>query len=84
MIWRKTADVFGNRHCRVFLFHGSHWAIRAETYARKAGFTVKLIPIPREMSSDCGVCLRHLAEDTEKLLELFSSQGIVFDRIEDL
>jgi hypothetical protein len=84
MVWGKRKDVFGDRPCRVVLFHGSHWAIKAESVARREGLTVKLIPIPRYMSSDCGVCLRHLAEDTDRLLEILSGNGIIYDRVEDL
>ncbi|MEJ5185633.1 MAG: DUF3343 domain-containing protein [Candidatus Geothermincolales bacterium] len=84
MMWGKRGDAFGNRPCRVVLFHGTHWAIKAESAARQEGITARLIPIPREMSSDCGVCLRHLAEDTERLLEVMSKNGIKYDRVEDL
>lgn len=42
----------------VVLFHTTSAALRAEKILQRAGLTVKLIPTPREFSSDCGMALR--------------------------
>lgn len=42
----------------VILFHTSNHALRAEKLLENAGHRVKLMPVPRHLSSDCGVCLR--------------------------
>ena len=42
----------------VVLFHTTSAALRAEKVLQRAGLTVKLIPTPREFSSDCGMALR--------------------------
>ncbi len=42
----------------VVLFHTTSAAIRAEKTLTRAGLRVKLIPTPREFSSDCGMALR--------------------------
>lgn len=42
----------------VVLFHTTSSALRAEKVLQRAGLTVKLIPTPREFSSDCGLALR--------------------------
>ncbi len=42
----------------VVLFHTTSAALRAEKVLQRAGLTVKLIPTPREFSSDCGIALR--------------------------
>ncbi len=42
----------------VVLFHTTSSALKAEKLLSKAGFAVKLIPTPRELSSDCGIALR--------------------------
>lgn len=49
----------------VVLFHTTSSAIRAEKVARKAGYDCKLIPTPREFSSDCGIALRFAWEDAD-------------------
>lgn len=41
------------------LFHTSSAAFRAERLAPSSGLaSPRLVPTPRELSSDCGVCLR--------------------------
>lgn len=80
---RRQRDVFSDRPTRVALFYSAHYAIMAEKVAIEKGLMVKLIPIPRHLSSDCGVCLRHLAEESDGLRELLAERGIAYDRIED-
>jgi hypothetical protein len=55
----------------VVLFHTSSSALRAEKTCLKSGLEVKLVPTPREMSSDCGMALAfpwRLVEQLEQLL----------------
>ncbi len=42
----------------VILVPSTSHAIRAEKILREAGIECKLIPVPRHLSSDCGVCVR--------------------------
>lgn len=42
----------------VVLFLSVSHALRAEKLLKEAGIPCKLIPVPRHLSSDCGVCLR--------------------------
>ena len=42
----------------VVLFHSTSHAIRAEKVLEGAGFRIKSIPTPRQLSSDCGMALR--------------------------
>ncbi|MEI6609663.1 MAG: DUF3343 domain-containing protein [Deltaproteobacteria bacterium] len=42
----------------VVLFESISHALRAEKLIKAAQITCKLIPVPRHLSSDCGVCLR--------------------------
>lgn len=42
----------------VVLFHSVSHALRAERVAMRAGFKIKLIPVPRQFSSNCGTALR--------------------------
>ena len=39
-------------------FFASHHAVRAEKMLKKNGFTVMLVPGPREISPNCGVALQ--------------------------
>jgi hypothetical protein len=49
----------------IVLFHSTNWAIKAEKVLQRAGLEVKLIPVPRHLSSDCGVCIRFNWADEE-------------------
>lgn len=42
----------------VILFHTTSSVLRAEKLLIGEGVEVKLIPTPRELSSDCGIALR--------------------------
>jgi hypothetical protein len=56
----------------VVLFHTNSAALRAEKTLLKSGLHVKLIPTPREFSSDCGIALRFdwsCADTVRRLLE---------------
>ena len=64
--------VDGTNSYGVILFHTSSAALKAEKILLREGLQVKLIPTPREFSSDCGIALRfdwHRSERTRELLE---------------
>jgi hypothetical protein len=42
----------------VVLFHTTNHALRAEKLVGRAGLAARLVPVPRHLSSDCGLCLR--------------------------
>ncbi len=42
----------------IVLFHTTSAAMQAERAVRDAGLEQRLIPTPREFSSDCGIALR--------------------------
>ena len=47
----------------VILFHSTSGALRAEKLLKKEGIAYKIIPVPRHLSSDCGVCIRFSNQD---------------------
>jgi len=53
MISRSNGVEYG-----VVLFHSVSHALRAERVAVRAGLKIKLIPVPRQFSSNCGTALR--------------------------
>ena len=56
-------------------------ALRAEKVLHMAGIESKLIPVPRSLSSDCGVCLRIRADDKQATEEALTRQKAVFEKI---
>jgi hypothetical protein len=51
----------------VAVFRSVHHALRAEKILKENGIPHKLIPVPRHISSDCGVCLRFPAGERERI-----------------
>ena len=42
----------------VMLFKSVSYVLKAEKILKKEGLPHKLIPVPKHISSDCGICLR--------------------------
>lgn len=68
----------------VILVHSTSHAVHAERVLRRAGLTVRLIPTPRHLSSDCGSAVRIAAEQAAQARELLDAAGVELDRIEPL
>lgn len=49
----------------VVLFRSTAHAIRAEKVLERAGLRIKMVPTPRQLSSDCGIALRFDRTDAE-------------------
>jgi len=60
----------------VALFDSTQRALRAEKVLRQAGYIIKLIPVPRHLSSDCGVCVRFSWADLPKVSEALQKAGV--------
>ncbi|MCX5812070.1 MAG: DUF3343 domain-containing protein [Proteobacteria bacterium] len=62
-----------DRNYCVALFDSVSHAMKAEKILKKAGIPHKLIPVPRSISSDCGVCLRFLPEQKDAIIDALES-----------
>ena len=60
----------------VFLFESVHRVMKAEKLLKGKGLKVDLIPVPREISSDCGVAVEVDAGIGEKALLLLKEDNI--------
>ncbi len=60
----------------VALFHNTSAVMRAEQVLKKGGVTVKLIPTPREFSSDCGLAVRFDEQDTDAVRVLLEQSHV--------
>jgi len=65
----------------VVLFASIHFAIRAEKLAKEKGLIVKLIPVPRYLSSNCGVCLRFSWDQKREIEETMIQSGVKMEGI---
>ena len=65
----------------VVIFYSTSVAIKAESLTKKANLKIKLIPVPRNLSSDCGICLRFSNEDKPKIEEILRENKIEYENI---
>lgn len=63
----------------VILFESISHALRAEKIVKAAGISCKLIPVPRQLSSDCGVCLRFTKDAHERIVTVLKGKIEVYD-----
>ncbi len=66
----------------ILLVHTSGHAFSIEKALKKRGILCRLTPIPRKVSSDCGICVRFDADRLEEVREFtetlpFEIQGII-------
>ncbi|MGV8058789.1 MAG: DUF3343 domain-containing protein [Smithellaceae bacterium] len=63
----------------VVLFESVSHALRAEKLIKAATISCKLIPVPRQLSSDCGVCLRFRTDAKEQVEHILQSKLDFFE-----
>jgi hypothetical protein len=68
----------------VILVYAISHALRAEKLLAEVGIRGKLIPVPRHLSSDCGVCLRIDQSAMEIAGELLRNAGLELQGISPL
>ncbi len=59
----------------VITFPSSHYAFQAEKACQEAGIPLLLIPLPREISADCGVAMLISPKLQERATEVLAQTG---------
>ena len=65
----------------VVLFYTTSSAMRAEKLLEKEGCRIKLVPTPREFSSDCGIALQFDWTQYEKVKSALNVAAVEVDSI---
>ena len=65
----------GEARC-IVTFFTVHQALRAEKALMEAGFRITIIPVPREISSDCGVALAFACGDETRVKAVLDSNTV--------
>jgi hypothetical protein len=60
----------------VLLVRSISHAMKGESELTKAGVPHKLVPVPRSLSSQCGVCIRVAPSDREAAEATLTTAGI--------
>lgn len=64
---------------RVVLFYSTSGVLIAEKILKRERIEYKLIPVPRHISSDCGICLRFLRSDEGRVIEALTGKVEIQD-----
>jgi hypothetical protein len=65
----------------VILFHTTSSVMRTEKLLLKAGLKIKLVPTPREFSSDCGISIRFEWDKADSVKPLLEENVVEFEAI---
>jgi len=60
----------------VALFDSTSQVMRSEKLLGQAGVRVKMIPTPRQISSDCGLALRFDREEADRVVTILSENSV--------
>ncbi len=65
----------------VLIFHSIHKVMRAEKVLRAAGLDVRLMPVPRQLSSDCGLSIVFRSAEREAVEAALRSAGCPYEEL---
>ncbi len=68
----------------VILVYSTNHALRAEKLLKQAEISCKLIPVPRHLSSDCGVCVCIEQVHKDLAREVLDAGGLGVEGIHDV
>lgn len=62
-------------------FKSVSYAMKVETALKRNNIKFKIIPVPRSISSSCGLCVRFCKEDLEQLKTIIANNSLVYENI---
>lgn len=68
----------------VIIVYSTSHAMRIEKLLKEQGIACKMIPVPRQIGSDCGVCVRILRSDVEVARQVVEAAGIEIEGVREL
>jgi hypothetical protein len=57
----------------VGTFHATYAVLKAEKILKRMGLSVKMIPVPRQISSNCGISIRFGCHNLARIREALGS-----------
>ncbi len=61
----------------ILIFRGTHQVLSAEMRLKRAGVPMRLVPVPRSLSSDCGLAIRIPSSGLGQAREVLSKAGLL-------
>ncbi len=69
---------------KVILYPSSSYAIYGQKVLIRHSIESKLVPVPRLLSSNCGVCTRILNTEADQAEELLKQMSITYEGIHSI
>ena len=70
---------------KVILFDSTNHAIRAEKILKESSSVkMRIVPVPKKLSANCGICIRFLVEDLQEIENILKKKEIVYKNISNL
>ncbi len=61
----------------ILIFRGTHQVLSAEKHLKRAGVPMRLIPVPRTLTSDCGLAIRISPAAMDKAREALAGASLL-------
>ena len=68
----------------LLIFNSIHKVMRAEGLLKRGGCIVKIMPVPRQLSSDCGLSIAFELSQRREVQELLEEEQCVPDETYDV
>ena len=73
---RAPSALAKDKRC-VAVLETIHYVIKGEKILRREGLTIDVIPVPRAISSDCGMALEFSCQERDRVEQLLADEGVV-------
>ena len=60
----------------IAVFDSTHYALHFEKVVRGNGFTINIMPVPREITASCGISAKLEVVEVEKIKELAVKENL--------
>jgi hypothetical protein len=61
----------------ILIFRGTHQVMSAEKRLKGGGVAMRLIPVPRRLTSDCGLAIRIPLAERGRAREVLAAAGLL-------
>lgn len=78
----KNEKTLSNQYC-IMTFKSVMYAMQFEKIMKSNNIEIKLIPVPRSISSSCGMCGKFNINIKDTILDLCHENNILYDGIHD-
>ncbi|MDI6786175.1 MAG: DUF3343 domain-containing protein [bacterium] len=72
-----------NSRC-VITFYSTHHVLQSEKALKEKFFNINLIPVPRKISSNCGISLEIECTDKDEILKVLKDNNIEIESVHEL